>query len=192
MSRREDDEFSALMERVLAGSEDAARELVEDYGAYILFVVRRRLHNQLRAKFDSRDFEQDVWASFFADLPQRQPFQTPEELIAFLTTLARNKVVEAVRQRLVGRQYSIHRETPLDEAVASNEGTLAARQATPSEVAMGREEWERLLEGQPVAYRRILMLLQQGKSLVETARQLDLSERTVRRVVEKVAPWLIA
>lgn len=189
MLERHLDEFGALMERVLAGSQTAARELVEGYGHYILYVIRRRLHDQLRSKFDSRDFEQEVWASFFANLPKKQAFQSPEELIGFLTSLARNKVVESVRQRLRAQKYNVIRETPLGDA--PDAADLPARQPTPSEVAMGREEWDRLLQNQPAAYRCILALLRVGKTLQETARELDVSERTVRRVIDKVAPWLM-
>jgi len=48
------------------GSEDAAREFVATYGPPILRVVRRQMNKCLRSKYDSIDFEQSVWASFFA------------------------------------------------------------------------------------------------------------------------------
>ncbi len=57
--------FRALFQQVLDGSEDAARRLHEEYGPYIAMAVRRKLPAQLRAKYDSLDFVQDVWLSFF-------------------------------------------------------------------------------------------------------------------------------
>src|SRR5262249_44175004 len=57
-------EFAALMQRLAGGSQEAARELYDRYGPHIRRVVRRRLIPALRPKFDSIDFEQDVWKSF--------------------------------------------------------------------------------------------------------------------------------
>jgi RNA polymerase sigma-70 factor (ECF subfamily) len=186
----DDADFRALMERVLAGSPEATREFTERYGPSLLLAVRQRLNRNLRPKFDSLDFVQDVWAAFFAGLPRGRSFRSPVELIHFLDSLARNKVVEAVRQRLQGQKYNVNREQPL-EPLVRNGSAPEAQQPTPSEVAMGREEWERLLRRQPPVYRRVLLLLHDGKTPAAVAREVGVTERTVRRVTEKVAPWLM-
>jgi RNA polymerase sigma factor (sigma-70 family) len=185
-----DDDFPTLMERVLAGSPEAARALTERYGPGLFRAVRQRLNKRLRPKFDSSDFVQEVWASFFAGLPHGRSFQSPDELSAFLACLARNKVGGAIRQRLQGQKYNVNREQRLWHAFADGKGAPQARQPTASEVAIGREEWERLLQGQPPVYRRILLLLHDGKGPGAVAQEVGVSEKTVRRVVSKVAPWL--
>jgi len=58
--------FSLLLEQARAGSDSAARELIERFGPFILRVIRNRLDPRLRSIFDSADFSQAVWASFFA------------------------------------------------------------------------------------------------------------------------------
>ena len=63
-------EFRDAIDQICSGSEEAAWNFIETYGPHIQRVVRRRLHQSLRSKFDSVDFVQMVWASFFAD-PQR-------------------------------------------------------------------------------------------------------------------------
>jgi RNA polymerase sigma-70 factor (ECF subfamily) len=185
------DDFPALMERVLAGSPDAARALIDHYGPALLRAIRRNLHRRLRTQFDSLDFAQDVWASFFAELPRGRAFRGPDELAAFLATLARNKVVDTVRRRLCGQRHNLNREAPLGLALANGEAAPKAQQPSPSEVAMGHEEWERLLGSQPLVYRRVLVLLRAGKTPAAAAEEVGISVRTVRRVVSKVAPWLI-
>src|SRR5262249_14283511 len=60
-------ELRGLMERIRAGSQEAARELCDRYGSHILRVVRRKLDKKLRSKFDSVDFLQSVWTSFFVN-----------------------------------------------------------------------------------------------------------------------------
>src|SRR5262245_11453834 len=141
-------EFQRLMEQLLAGSPEAARELTEVYGPHLLRAVRRRLHKQLRTKFDSRDFVQDVWASFFACLPQGPTFDRPGALVGFLARLAHNKVVDAIRLRLMGNKYNVNRERPLAKGPSDCEYLPAARQPTPSALAISREQWELFLEKQ--------------------------------------------
>src|SRR5688572_23874581 len=71
MSEQQKD-FSTLMQCVREGSADATKELLDRYGPHVLRVVRRKLNRKLRPKFDSVDFVQDVWASFFTTPQQLQ------------------------------------------------------------------------------------------------------------------------
>src|SRR5262245_50351321 len=107
-------ELRDLMERLRQGSSEAAQELFETYGPHVLRVVRRKLDKKLRAKFDSTDFEQAVWASFFIYPTHGYHFEQPEELIAFLANLAHNKLVDALRQRYRTEKYNVNRERSLE------------------------------------------------------------------------------
>jgi RNA polymerase sigma-70 factor (ECF subfamily) len=180
------DEFADLMQRLREGSEDAARELLARFGEPILRVVRRKLSRELRSKFDSVDFVQAVWASFFADVPRQRRFDHPQALIAFLVTLAQNKVVDAVRQRMQTQKYNVNRERPLDGSVAVEAKGVAARGPTPSQVAVANDEWQRLLAELPDRYQRMLVLLREGHTQKDIARELNVNEKTVRRVLEKL------
>jgi RNA polymerase sigma-70 factor (ECF subfamily) len=181
-------EFQAWMERLRAGDEEQVRRLVHEYGPRLCHAVRRWLHHKLRSKFDSRDFVQDVWASFFTSLAEQRPFPTPAHLLAYLNKLARNKVVETVRQRLVAEKWNVNREQSLGDPTVGPHAELVAPQPTPSTLAMSREEWQRLLGRQPPVYRRILLLFHEGKTSGEIARELRVSDRLVRRVIDKVLP----
>jgi RNA polymerase sigma-70 factor (ECF subfamily) len=181
------EEFTALMERVRAGSQEAAQLLVDQYGHHILRVVRRTLHKKLRSKFDSLDFQQDVWASFFADQPQKT-FDRPEALAAFLAKLARNKVLMAYRKRCRFQRHNVNREHSLDGSAAYQAGNVAAREPTPSQRVMADEKWEQLLQGHPPRHQRILVLVRQGYTQQQIAQELDVDERTVRRVIRKLLP----
>jgi RNA polymerase sigma-70 factor (ECF subfamily) len=185
-------DFDALMQRLRDGSEEAARELLERYGDHILRVVRRKLHRRLRAKFDSVDFVQAVWASFFADGPQRYAFDRPQALIAFLVTLAQNKVVDAVRQRFVLQKHNVNRERALDGSVAAQAAGVSARDPSPSQVAVANDEWRRLLAELPARYQRMLELLRKGYTQREIAAELGVNEKTVRRVLDKLSEEPVA
>jgi RNA polymerase sigma factor (sigma-70 family) len=179
-----EDDFEQLMQRVRAGCPDAAREMFERYNEEIQFVVRRRLSQRLRAQFDSLDFTQDAWASFFHIPAERYTFKTPEELVTFLTGIARNKLADACRQRLSSGKHNRNDVRALRAQTAEiAEGQPAARQPTPSQLAIAEEQWDRLLQDQPPAVRRALQLLREGRSHEEVADCLGVPTKMIQRVL---------
>ena len=57
-----------LIARAKAGDETAIREFLSRFEPEVRMTVRGRLPRMLRTQFDSMDFVQAVWQSFFADL----------------------------------------------------------------------------------------------------------------------------
>ncbi len=171
-------EFQALVRRARNGSAEAVREVVAAYGPFILKVVRRRLGQHLRVRYDSQDFEQMVWASFYALSREQYAFETPEQLGAFLAALARNKVADAARRA----------PAAAGAEVAPDE--VPARQPTPSQVAAAEERWDRLVAGLTPEHRRVLNLLRQGHSHAEIARELRLSTKLIQRLLRRLEPEL--
>jgi DNA-directed RNA polymerase specialized sigma24 family protein len=183
---RSEGNFRVLMKRVAAGAAGAVAELLQLYQHDLIHAIRMKLHRKLRPKFDSLDFAQDVWASFFADMPQGPSFDRPDELVAFLTRVAQHKVMDAFRQRMKGEKYNVNREQSLDDSQEMKKEDLVAQDPSPSEVIMSQEEWDRFLQGQPLVYQHILIRLREGQHPAKIALEMGLHERTVRRVGSKV------
>lgn len=178
-------EFDSLMERLRAGCEDAARTLIERYGPHILRVVRRRLSRHLRSKFDSVDFVQAVWASFFAKPEELARLDRPEAIVDYLAHMAYHKVVDEGRRRLRGHaRYNVRREHVLPEEEATR--AAVAVQPTASQVAVAQELWDRLLEGKPAQHQDIIAMRRMGCTHTEIAEKLGVTDRTVRRVIRKL------
>jgi RNA polymerase sigma-70 factor (ECF subfamily) len=180
-------EFAELIRLVQEGSADAAQKLHALYGGHILQAVRRRLHQRLRSKFDSLDFVQDVWASFFTDIPENRAFDGPDDLVKFLTAVAKFKVSQEVRARMQRQKHNVNLEVSLDRLPGGADRHPASVR-TPSEIVMGEEEWDRFLQKQPLVHRRVLLLLREGKSSVTIAEELGVTQRTVNRIVRKIVP----
>lgn len=175
-----DGEFSALLDRVREGSQEAAVQLLQEHGPLLLAVVRRNLDRRLRAKFDSVDFVQTIWASFFARAAKQERFETPANLAAFLTQMARHKLASEHRRRFRTAKFTIDREASLDPAIRDG---LPGSGPTPSQVVIAKEVWEQLVAGQPPRYRQIVELRIEGLTLEEIGDRLQINERTVRRVL---------
>jgi RNA polymerase sigma-70 factor (ECF subfamily) len=158
------------------------------YGHHILRVVRRKLTKKMRTRFDSADFVQDVWASFFADPHLRSAYQRPEALVQLLASMAHKKVTDEFRRQLETQKRDLNREHSLDSGLAFQGGDVADPRPSPSRLISAKEQWNRLLQSQPDRYQRLLVMLGQGDSPAEIARQLGLNEKTVRRLVRRINP----
>src|SRR3954463_16718394 len=93
------DEIRGFLARIHAGDEDAARDLLMRYEAEVRLVVRRQLPRMLRSRFDSVDFLQSVWGSFFHRVRTTPTeFEDGRHLVAFLARAAKNKVIDEFRK----------------------------------------------------------------------------------------------
>ena len=81
----EKSELRRFLARIRDGDEDAGRELLRLYEAKVRLVVRRQLPRLLRARFDSQDFVQSIWGSFFRRIKASPTeLEGTENLIGFL------------------------------------------------------------------------------------------------------------
>ncbi|MHB1034074.1 MAG: RNA polymerase sigma factor [Pirellulales bacterium] len=178
-----EDDFCGLMRLVSNGSEDAAWQLVTRYGEDIRRAVRRVLNVKLRPKFDSLDFVQLVWKSFFRARGNCDRFHRPEELAAYLAAMARNKVGMETRRRLATKKHDVQQEQSLVQFRAEE---MAGRQPAPIDIAIAHEQWEQMLKDQPAHYRRIIHLRLQGHTCHDIGKAVRLDERSVRRFLTKL------
>ena len=183
---REDDAGSDLprfLARIQSGDESAAVELLKRYEAEVRLVVRRQLPRLLRSRFDSIDFLQSVWGSFFRRVRTGPAeFEDSRHLVAFLARAAKNKVIDEYR-RAASQKQDMHRE----EGLWSEGGRardLPAQIDSPSEVAQAHEAFGRLQDLLPEERREVLVLKAEGLSSRDIGERLGVSERTVQRLLE--------
>lgn len=178
------DDFARLMAQVRFGSSEAAEQLWRKYGPYVVHAVRRSLHRTLRSRFDSQDFVQAAWASFFSDLPDTSRLDSPAALVSFLTTVARNKVVaETRRQR--GPERSIQRQRRLRRP-RTNQRYVDRKSPRPSQQVAAEDIVEQVIADQPDRYGRVVQMRLDGMDVSEIAEHENTTARTVRRVMSHV------
>lgn len=182
----ENSDFRKVLESVCAGSEDAALELIDTYGPHIQRVIRRRLNQRMRSKFDSLDFVQMVWASIFTEREKLANFTEPTDLIRYLATLAQRKLVQESRRRLQHQKHNVGRERALI-AGSEDESTYVRKSNTPSQIVMAKDRLEVMMRERSDRDRQVVELRLQGLTYVEIAERLSIHERTAREVIEKLA-----
>ncbi|WP_165226621.1 RNA polymerase sigma factor [Aquisphaera insulae] len=177
-------DIRSLLNRIRLGDEDAARELLARYESKVRMVVRRKLPRLLRLRFDSMDFLQSVWKSFFRRIRAGENDIVGEQnLIAFLAWAARNKVVDEYRHAATLKQ-DIRRERNVDQ-VGLDDPALVDPE-TPSQTARAKETLEKLRDHLPVQRREVIELKAAGYTCAEIGKRLGMSERTVQRILEEL------
>lgn len=178
----EPNEFEVLLEACRRGEPGALDVLARRYLPHVRTAVRSRLSAVLRARFDSHDFAQDVWASFFRITLDRLDLADESALVGYLSQMARLKVAEEYRHQTT-RKVGLTRNTPLDGDL---ELGLTGRGHTPSAEVIATDQWERLTDGLSDRQRRMLAMLRDGATHVAVADEFGLSEKTVRRLVARL------
>ncbi len=186
------DDLPRFLARIRAGDDEAARELLTRYEPEVRLVVRRQLPKLLRSRFDSLDFLQSVWGSFFRRVRTAPAdFEDGRHLVAFLAKAAKNKVIDEYR-RAASQKQDMRREESLAGPDGARAGDLPDGGDSPGELAEAREAFLRLRELMPEGRRAILELKADGLSSREVGVRLGLSERTVQRVIEDLRQRALA
>src|SRR6185503_13784456 len=87
-----EDTLQGLLDRLGAGDDAVAEEVFRAYEPYLRKVVRRQLPPRLRAKFDSLDVVQSVWADLLTGFREAGwRFPSVGHLRAFLVKVTRNR-----------------------------------------------------------------------------------------------------
>src|SRR3954471_23169428 len=133
------DTLTDLLDRLTTGDDAAAEQVFLAYEPYLRMVVRRQLTPRLRAKFDSVDVVQSVWANVLKGMRDAcWDFPDESHLRAFLIRSTLNRFVSLYREH----RGSLEREQSLS---TRPEGLPASRHERPSELVQADELWDQLL-----------------------------------------------
>jgi RNA polymerase sigma-70 factor (ECF subfamily) len=182
-----DDDFTDLMARAKAGDETALRTFFSRFDREVQMMVRARLPKKLRNQYDSADFAQAVWQSFFSDLPADAPeFENERHLRQYLAGAVRNKVHQQHRRLTRTRKYDIWREERLYIRRGNQEvpREVVSPDPSPSQAAQASDRLEQLTAGRSELEVEVIRLRRQGLTFEEIASVMGVNERTARRIID--------
>ncbi|MCI0460531.1 MAG: sigma-70 family RNA polymerase sigma factor [Gemmataceae bacterium] len=172
------DPLDNLLEKLTRGDAEAAARVYLTYEPYLRMVVRRHLSPDLRAKFDSMDIVQSVWADLLKGFREAGwRFADATHLRAFLVRLTHHRFIDRLRR---------HRRTSAREQSLTGgdwEETLSAQDPQPDDLAQADELWQELLDLCPPEHREVLRLKREGALSPEIAARTGLHEGSVRRIL---------
>lgn len=189
----QDSSFDALMKQLQAGDQSAATEIVNRFAQRLIALASSRLSRQIKPKVDPADVVQSVFGSFFIRYKNDQfVLEDWDGMWGLLTILTIRKCCRQL-ERYGAKGRDVNREVP--QPTASGESSSStwqafARDPTPSEAAILDEILERLMTTLDEREQSMLSMRLQGYKIPEISAQVGRTERTVRRVLDRVKKHL--
>jgi len=162
-------DFAGFVQRIRAGDDAAALELVTRFEPLIRREIRVRMgDDRLNRGFDSLDVSQSVFANFFSRAASGEyQLERPDQLARLLVTMARNRLVSRVR-----RERRMVRDVRRLAAEPSVLDQMADGRPSPSEVVSDKEALELLKSTLTEEEHQIFELRRAGLSWDEVASRL--------------------
>jgi RNA polymerase sigma-70 factor (ECF subfamily) len=181
--------FTQLMSRLKDGDQAAAAEVFQRYTRPLMALASSQFDSWLRRKVDVEGVVQSALKSFFVRQGEGQfeGLEDWENLWGLLTVITLRKCYRRHEYLHAECRDPAREVARLNQADHKEQGLEAIdREPTPLEAAMLAETVERLLESLAPPERAIVELSLQGYSTAEIAARLNRSQRTVRRVRDRV------
>jgi RNA polymerase sigma-70 factor (ECF subfamily) len=183
------DSFTEYMNRLRSSDQDAATAVFRRFADRLIALARTKLDPQTRRKVDPEDVVQSAYRSFFTRYSEgRLDVGAWDELWYVLTVITVRKCSNQVT-RFRAHRRSVARETTpgaWDDVVDAID-----REPTASEAAMLGETVEQLMRWLKPDDRVIIEMSLQGYTVPEISERLGPSERTVRRLRDRVRKRLL-
>jgi RNA polymerase sigma-70 factor (ECF subfamily) len=171
-----------LLAQLSSGDPAAMGQVFLTFEPYLRKAVRRQLPPPLRAKFDSTDILQSVWADVLRGFREAGwRFVDADHLRGFLFVATRNRLIDRIRQH----HRAVEREKPIDDG--ENRHEVPSPEPRPSEVVQANDLWDRIMARCPPEHRPIVWFRQHGYTLAEIGERTRLHPDSVRRILRTLA-----
>jgi RNA polymerase sigma-70 factor (ECF subfamily) len=169
-----------------AGDESAAREIFERYFERLLALARRRISQRLASRVDPEDVVQSAFRTFFGRYKAGQfTIQDSEDVCKLLARITVHKTL---------RQIAFHKAAKRDPSQEAGQGSdgqaqlleVLDREPTPEAVNAFVDQLDHFLKQLRPEDRQILEMRMQGYNSLEIAEKLGISDRKIRRLMERV------
>lgn len=183
-----------LVDRWREGDEDAATNLYERYCRSLIALVERNLAQRFQSQVDADDVIQSVFRTVFRQAQAGSfSFNNDADVWKLLVTVALNKVRNKVRYLQAGK-----RDVGAEVRTDQSDFDYLAQRLSHRPNLIEAQQFVELLEALSDLLTReeleVLQLRLQNHNQEEIAEKLQITDRTVRRIMvrirEKVSAWI--
>jgi RNA polymerase sigma factor (sigma-70 family) len=169
-----------------AGDPQAARQLVDQYLDRLLALAKRRISQRLASRVDPEDIVQSVFRTFFMRAKDGQfKLKDQDDLCKLLMRITVHKVLKQVEYHTAGKRDA-NLETEQGNRSTERMHELLAKEPTPEAQVEFIDQLEMLLSMYSPKERKILEMRMNGFSERDIAADLNVTDRTVRRLFERI------
>jgi RNA polymerase sigma-70 factor (ECF subfamily) len=175
-----------LLNRWRAGDEDAARQLFAFYVDRLLSLARQRIGQRLASRVDPEDVIQSVFHSFFKGVKAGQyQIDDSDDVCKLLARITVHKTFRQIAFHQAAKR-NFNMETGQGDEAQQQLLSLLDRGPSPEAANQFVDQLEHFLQQLRPEDRKILELRMQGYKDVEIAEKLNISDRKIRRLMERV------
>lgn len=177
-----------LAQECEAGNERAFEAIFERYGDKLIKVAGKRISERLASRIEAEDVVQSVFRTFFGRVQEhRFTFQHADDLWKLLVSMTLNKLRNKVDFHTAAKR-DVDAEQPLGGGTSSFPSAFdpTGQEPSPEAVVAFLDLLENFMKDLRPQDRRILEYRLQGWTQDEIAREVCCTERTVRRVIDRI------
>ncbi|MBW3598946.1 MAG: LuxR family transcriptional regulator [Planctomycetes bacterium] len=176
-----------LVDQYRRGDPDAAGALFARYVGRLTSLAHSRLSSKLARRIDAEDIVQSAYRSFFLRARDGQyTLQQSGDLWRLLAVITMNKLRRKVEHHTAGKRQVDQEQNDSGADGRQLYHDAITREPSPAETLAVLEEVDLLTRGLTDVQKRMVELRLQGYLIEEIAEEVARSERTVRRVLDKV------
>ncbi|MCA9189549.1 MAG: sigma-70 family RNA polymerase sigma factor [Pirellulaceae bacterium] len=186
---REDQQWREWIDQLVDGQNDAVTEFWNEFGPRLQALAAKHLTMRMRVRAEPEDIVQSACRTFFRRAQEGQ-FEMPDsdQLWRLLYAITLTKTREYARfhsrqKRGVDKEQRLSPPTGKSSFPGMD---FAGAEPTPEEAAQFADDLEGLLSALDDEERQLVNLKLQQYTNDEIAQQMNCSERTVRRILQRV------
>lgn len=177
-----------LAQQCEGGDQHAFEVIFERYGEKLVKLASKRISERLSARIEPEDLVQSVFRTFFGRVQEhRFTFHHADDLWKLLVSMTLNKLRNKVDFHTAAKR-DVDAEQGLGGGSTSCPSAFdpSGDEPSPEAVVAFLDLLEHFMKDLRPQDRRILELRLQGWTQDEIAREMDCTERTVRRVIDRI------
>jgi len=182
---------ATLMQRFRDGDQDAAAQLFERYVGKLVSLAQRNLSSQLGRRIDAEDVVQSAFRSFFRGTRDgRFQLESGQDLWRLLAVMTVTKLKKQVEFHTAAkRDFQMERSPSPDDPHPAHNRTI--EEPSPADSLALVEQIDRISAQLGRDQQRIFAMRLEGHQVEEIGAAIGISERTVRRVLDKIKALLL-
>jgi RNA polymerase sigma-70 factor (ECF subfamily) len=168
------------------GDPTVTKEVFDQYVDRLVAMARKRISLRLAGRIDPEDIVQSVFRTFFHRAKQGQfQFSAEDDICRMLARITVHKTLRQVAHHQAGKRDAGRDAGSGDESqdIVVN---LLSKEPSPDEATQLLDQMEHFLAQLADDDRKILELRMQGYSTLEISKQLDITDRKIRRRMEVI------
>jgi RNA polymerase sigma-70 factor, ECF subfamily len=179
-----DRSVDSFIKSLRAGDPTATKEVFDQYVDRLVAMARKRISLRLAGRIDPEDIVQSVFRTFFHRAKQGQfQFSAEDDICRMLARITVHKTLRQVAHHQAGKRDA-GRDAGSGDDSQDLVVNLLSKEPSPDEATQLLDQLQHFLAQLPDDDRKILELRMQGYSTLEISKQLDITDRKIRRRME--------